>query len=77
MLQWERPSVTAACLGENEGCWWLGWGVGGGCERVGRRYEKPERMRDVATEEVRRWRRVKEKEGFITAEVWGASDDDG
>lgn len=55
--------------------------VGGGglpgCERVGRRYEKPETMCNVAMEEVRRWRRVKEKEGFITAEVWGASADDG
>lgn len=55
----------------------VGGGGVPGCERVGRRYKKPETMRNVAMEEVRRWRRVKEREGFITAEVWGASDDDG
>lgn len=42
---------------------------------MGRRYEEPERMRKVGMEEVRRRRCVKERRGFVVAEVWGASED--
>lgn len=39
--------------------------------------KKPEMMRKVGMEEVRRWRCVKERKGFIMGEVWGAPDDEG
>lgn len=75
MRRWERPSATAARLGEEEGClgggcWWLK------CVWAGVA-KNPELMRNVEMEEVRRWRRVKERGGFITGEVRRASDDEG